>query len=285
MCASPTSVASYPRPAPRAAWRDAQVSRGAGHDDTSDVLRSEQLLEIGLLERVAEVLVHERLGIVTLQLVGVLPFVGPLDEVMIGVLHPHDGRAGATGTIEQRVDPGDHAVSVVRRPVFPRCTSTISRAVFDRSIRVVMSDPSPDRPAQSPAQGREHDRTSSCCSAPTGLHVPLAPASSGRSASPSGVVSASKVNQYRRNRIHAACARRWALMREAALWSAPSGRYANSTGIIRARRVRGPPGRGRYPNVRGRRSGSRRPSRHAGAEISRQICSVLHRVRSLPCPV
>ena len=50
----------------------------------------QDVLELGVLEGVAVVLVHERLGVESLELVDVLPAVAAVDEALVAVLHPDD---------------------------------------------------------------------------------------------------------------------------------------------------------------------------------------------------
>jgi hypothetical protein len=60
-----------------------------------------------LLERVAVVLVHERFVVGAHQIVDVLPLVGALGHIVVGVLHPHHRHSLGTGPVDQRVEVRD----------------------------------------------------------------------------------------------------------------------------------------------------------------------------------
>src|SRR4051794_12774702 len=68
---------------------DTCVGLRARHDETADPAFGEAILEVGVLERVTELLVHERLGLVANELRDVLPVVGVALEPIAFVLHPH----------------------------------------------------------------------------------------------------------------------------------------------------------------------------------------------------
>src|SRR6266545_1290894 len=69
---------------------DAGVGLGAGDDEVADLPLGQALLEVRLLERVAEVL-----------------------ELLVGVLYPDDRRAGIARPLQHGADVGDHAVTLV----------------------------------------------------------------------------------------------------------------------------------------------------------------------------
>ena len=92
---------------------DALIGLRPGDDEPADLAVGEEILEVGALERVAVVLVHERLALGPLELFDVLPAVGALGQPVVGVLHPDDGRLGGAGLLEHGVDVGDDAVTVV----------------------------------------------------------------------------------------------------------------------------------------------------------------------------
>jgi hypothetical protein len=69
-------VATHERAVQRAPH--AGVGLGTGHDEVTDLPLGQKVLELGLLEGVAVVLVDEGLAVVALQLVDVLPTVGAL---------------------------------------------------------------------------------------------------------------------------------------------------------------------------------------------------------------
>ena len=82
-------------------------------DEPADAPLRELGLQGGVLEGVAVALVHERLGLLALQLGHVLPAVAVLGEVVIGVLHPDHRHLPGAGLVDQRVDVGDHLVAAV----------------------------------------------------------------------------------------------------------------------------------------------------------------------------
>ena len=76
--------------------------------------RSRELgLQGGVLEGVAVLLVHQRLGLLALQLGHVLPAVAVLGQVVVGVLHPDHRDLLGAGLVDQGVDVGDHLVALV----------------------------------------------------------------------------------------------------------------------------------------------------------------------------
>src|SRR6266540_3501793 len=67
---------------------DAGIRLRAGHDQASDSSVGQHLLQVGVLEGVAERLVHQRFRLLACQLRDVLPGVTTLLQLLVGVLDP-----------------------------------------------------------------------------------------------------------------------------------------------------------------------------------------------------
>ena len=115
VCASATSVASYPRTsAPCRGRPDALLGLGAGDHHPPDPALGEPLLEVAALERVGVGLVDQRLGVEPLEPVDVLPRVGAAGHLVVGVRHPDHRHLLRPGLVDEDADVGDDPVALVR---------------------------------------------------------------------------------------------------------------------------------------------------------------------------
>jgi hypothetical protein len=86
----------------------------AGDRVPADGACSEHVLEIGLLERIVPLLVHDRLARCGSQLVDDAPPVGVARQLGVVVLHPHHRHLRRTGPVDEPGYARDRAVAVVR---------------------------------------------------------------------------------------------------------------------------------------------------------------------------
>jgi uncharacterized protein len=93
---------------------DARVGLRPGDDKVPDPAVGEDLLKPGVLERVAVVLVDERLAIVAGELRHEPPLRAAELQALVGVLHPDDGHALGPRPGDEDVDVGDDNVALVR---------------------------------------------------------------------------------------------------------------------------------------------------------------------------
>ena len=118
---------------------DAGVGLGAGDDEAADAARRQLGLEVGVLERVAIALVDERLGVVALQLVDVLPLVAALGQLVVGVCCTQITGTSSARALSTRVLMLPITSSRWWAPATtPFCTSITRRAVLGRFDKLVI---------------------------------------------------------------------------------------------------------------------------------------------------